>query len=536
MTRKYTGLVALCLVVCLLFSGCTGVNFLGYFQHMANLLSGSTLTPFSQMTYTRPDMTAFASTAEQCCAEADAETKLDGMVQIIYTFYGVYDDFYTNYALAMIHYSKDQTDAKWEAEYNFCTSNAAQVDAALDRFFRVLADSSLRSQLEGENYFGADFFDRYEGETIYDDYFKGLLEQEAALENQYYNLIAQAGEDFAYTQEFYDTYGYQMAEIYVDLIENRQDQAKHAGYTGYPEFAYDFYYVRDYTLQQATSYLADVRAELAPLYKSVLQNLDVTLYTCTQEQTAAYVQTMAQSMGGDFARAFSDMHSAGLYDISYSENKLNSSFEIFIRNYRSPYVFLNPNGTEQDKLTFAHEFGHFCSDYFSNGSGAGVDVAEIFSQGMEYLSLCYGSADANLAKLKMVESLCVFVEQSAYASFETQVYGLAGEDLTVETVTALYDSVCKGFGVEGGWRYVMIPHFFTEPMYVISYVVSNDAALQLYQMEKAQAGSGLICLRENMTTQQGYFLAFLREAGLKSPFADGRILEVKETLQSVLNG
>jgi hypothetical protein len=67
-------------------------------------------------------------------------------------------------------------------------------------------------------------------------------------------------------------------------------------------------------------------------------------------------------------------------------------------------------------------------------------------------------------------------------------------------------------------------------------VVSNDAALQLYQMEKAQASSGLICLRENMTTQQGYFLAFLREAGLKSPFADGRILEVKETLQSVLNG
>lgn len=536
MARKYTGLVALCLVVCLLFSGCAGLNFLGYFQHMANLLSGGVLTPFSQMNYTRPDMAAFAATAQQCCDDARTETKLDDMVQIVYTFYGVYDAFYTNYALAMIHYSKDQTNGQWEREYNFCTSNAAQVDAALDQFFRVLADSSLRAQLEGENYFGADFFDRYEGESIYDDYFKGLLEQEAGLENQYYSLIAQAGEDYDYTQAFYDAYGCQMAEIYVELIKNRQAQAKHAGYESYPEFAYDFYYVRDYTLQQATAYLADVRAELAPLYKTVLQDLDVTLYRCNQEQTVAYVQTMAQAMGGDFARAFSDMQQAGLYDVSYNENKLNASFEIYLRNYRSPYVFINPNGTERDKLTFAHEFGHFCSDYFSYGSGAGVDVAEIFSQGMEYLSLCYGSSDENLAKLKMVESLCVFVEQSAYASFEMQVYGLTGEDLTVEAVTALYDSVCDGFGVEGGWRYVMIPHFFTEPMYVISYVVSNDAALQLYQMEKAQAGSGLTCLRNNMTTREAYFMAFLKEAGLKSPFANGRILEVKETLQSVLNG
>jgi hypothetical protein len=73
-------------------------------------------------------------------------------------------------------------------------------------------------------------------------------------------------------------------------------------------------------------------------------------------------------------------------------------------------------------------------------------------------------------------------------------------------------------------------------MYVISYVVSNDAALQMYQLEQANAGAGLTCLVENMTSRQPYFLAFMQEAGLKSPFAAGRILEVKETLQNVLKG
>ena len=536
MRKKLTCAVALCLSLCLLLTGCVGLNFRGYFQHLATLLGGSSLMPFDQMEYTRPDMTNFETVTQRCCTDAGKETDLEKMVQIIYDFYGVYDDFYTSYALAMIHYSKDQTDSSWQEEYNFCTANAAQADAALDRFYRVLAKSSLRGQLEGDDYFGAGFFDRHRGESVYDEVFTELLNQEAQLENQYYDLMAQAGENFAYTDQFYETYGAQMAEIFVQLIENRQAQAKHAGYDSYPEFAYDFYYVRDYSLEQTTSYLADIRAELSPLYRSVVQDLDVKLYRCTEEQTLAYVKNMALTMGGQIASAFTDMEKAELFDITFSENKLNSSYEIYLRNYRTPYVFLNPSGTEYDMLTFAHEFGHFCNDYLSMGSGVSVDVSEVFSQGMEYLSLCYGSPDENLAKLKMVDSLCIFVEQAAYASFEQQVYGLTGDALTVENVEALYTSVCTGFGLEGGWRYVMTPHFFTEPMYVISYVVSNDAALQMYQMEKAKSGTGLACLVDNMTTMEPYFLAFVKEAGLKSPFTPGRIQEVKETLESVLKG
>ena len=536
MKQKVLVLLAVVLTVCIALTGCANLNFPGYFAHLSYLLGGGGLTPFDQMTYTRPDMTAFAAKAEQCCAAAEKETDLEKMVQIIYDLYGAYDDFYTNYAMAMICYSKDQTDASWESEYNFCTGNAAQVSAAMDRFYRILAKSPLRKQLEADQYFGRDFFAEYEGETIYDAYFTELLDAEAELENQYYSLIAQAGEDYGYTQSFYDAYGSQMAQIFVELIRNRQAQAEHAGYDNYPEFAYGFYHMRDYTPAQAVAYLADIRAELVPLYKTLLQDPGVTLYTSNQSQTFAYVQSMAQAMGGEISQAFLDMEKAGLYDISASENKLNASFEIYLRNYRSPYVFLNASGTQRDHLTFAHEFGHFCSDYMSFGSGAGVDVSEVFSQGMEYLSLCYGPADENLQKLKMFDSLCIFVEQAAYASFEHQVYGLEGENLTVDRVQALFDSVCDGYGLEGDWRYVFITHLFTEPMYVISYTVSNDAALQLYQMEMAKAGSGLACLRENMTTRQGYFLAFLKEAGLQSPFTPGRITQVKETLQSVLNG
>ena len=73
-------------------------------------------------------------------------------------------------------------------------------------------------------------------------------------------------------------------------------------------------------------------------------------------------------------------------------------------------------------------------------------------------------------------------------------------------------------------------------MYVFSYIVSNDAALQLYQMELENPGSGLACLNENLDVQEPYFLAFLEQAGLESPFAPGRLREVKATFESALAG
>ena len=536
MTKKQISCLAVCLALCLVLTGCTGLNFSGYFQRLEDLLYGEPVSEFDLMTYTRPDMERFAQTMEQCCTQASVETDLANMVQIIYDFYGVYDQFYTNFALAMIRYSQDQTDTYYQVEYQFCTEQSSQVDAGLDRFYRVLAGSVLREELESDAYFGADFFDRYEGESIYDDYFTTLLDQETKLENQYYDLMAQAGGDFGYTQGFYDDYGREMAEIYVELIRVRQAQATYAGYDSYPEFAYEFYYLRDYSVEQATSYLADVRAELVPLYRKITQDMDVVLYWSTEQEVFDYVQGMAQNMGSPIAEAFSYMSAMGLYDITSSVNKLDASFEIYIRGYHSPFVFVNPTGTEYDKLTFAHEFGHFCSDYVTMGSGASVDVAEIFSQSMEYLSLAYADADPNLAKLKMVDSLCIFVEQAAYASFEQQVYLLEGDALTVENVETLYLQTCENYGLPGDFSYVLITHFFTEPLYVISYVVSNDAAMQIYQMEQESAGAGLDRLQTSLEIQQPYFLAFLQAAGLESPFAAGRIQSVKETLQGVLWG
>lgn len=534
LTKK---LIALCLVLCLTLSGCSSIDVMGYFDNLVSIFTG--VTAFDRMTYTRPNMDAFDNALEEVstlAAGSDLEALLDG----IWAFYDVYDAFNTAYALATIHYYQDLTDAYWTEEYNFCLEHISDADAGLDKLYRTLAGSPMRDQLEADEYFGAGYFDYYDSEGIYDETMMELLEEESAILSRYYALSAEAAGTAYYSEEFFSTYGNPMAEIYLELIALRQQIAAHLGYEDYVQFAYDTYYYRDYTPQQATAYLADIRAELVPLYTRHLESdfWDQDLASAGERDTFGYVSSMAQNMGGLIREAFQTLEKGKLYDISYGENKYNASFEIYLPSYYEPFVFVNPTLTVFDHLAFAHEFGHFCCDYASYGSSAGIDVSEIFSQSMEYLSLCYADGGDKLTQLKLSDGLCLYVEQAALASFEQQVYQLEGSELTVENVQALYTQVCQAYGmVSEEWdsrSYVTITHFFTNPMYIMSYVVSNDAALQIYQLELEQSGAGVACLESNLATPHFQLLAFLKEAGLTSPFADGRLPQVKALFEEKL--
>ena len=527
--------ISLLLAFVLLLTGCSGVSF----EEFVGDLNAEMATPFAEMQYTRPDMGAVQQALESCCDNAQTESDVQALLEQIFDFYGQYNSFYTNYNLANIHYFRDMTDAKWEAEYSFCMQNASTMEAALEQLLYALAACPLKDELEQHEAFGEGFFDSYVGTSIWDETFTNLMAQEAALVERYYDLCAAAQAVPYYSDAFFTQYGTPMAQVYVELIALRQEIAAYAGYEDYPSFAYDFYHVRDYTPVQAEKYLREIQQELVPLYRQVEERgLDVGSLPCDEKAAFAYIKDFATAMGGTVRNAFVLLETAGLYDITYSDKKYDGSFEVYLTDYAVPYVFVNPSGLQDDKLTFAHEFGHFCHDYASGGSISCVDVAEVFSQGMEYLSLCYGENTAPLVQIKMADCLRIFVEQAAYALFEQQVYQLQGENLTVENVCALYEKIGNAFGFDmWDWDsrdFVLIGHYFSDPMYIVSYVVSNDAALQLYQMEQAQAGTGLARMEEQLTTTQTGFLAFLEEAGLESPFAPERLTSVRQTLEAAL--
>ena len=522
-------LLALVMAVILLLTGCS-VELPGYMQL---LLSSYIPTHFSDMEYTRPDVQEVLDMVDVCIADAQ-EDDFDTLVANVMECMVLYQEFITNYSLVQIRYSQDVTDIYWTEEYNFCMDNSSEISAAIDQMLYALADSPHREALEADEYFGEGYFDDYEGESIWDETFTAQMDREAELLTVYYDLSAKA------TEEGMAAYERELCQVLVDLVLLRQEMAAYTGFESFHDFAYEYYYYRDYTPQQERDYLAQVRQELVPLYRDTLIYGDVyaTTYRVDEEETFEYVQTMAQSMDGIVWEAFQQMEKYGLYDISYGENKYDASFEVYLPMYSEPFVFLNPTQTNYDMLTFAHEFGHFCNDYASYGAGASIDVKEIFSQSMEYLSLFYAPSDEDLELLQMVGSLSVYVEQSFYADFEMRLYNMDPEELNVDSVFALFETVCQDYCLDllglGGSYLVRVPHFYIAPCYIFSYVVSNDAAMQIYQLELQEGGAGLQKLTDNLAPAETTFLAFLESAELESPFQDGRIREVAQTLRETL--
>ncbi len=526
MIKKHLRILALVMALCLLLTGCAPLDLLLDFASYYS----ATNTSFHDMEYIHPDVEKLESTLEACQQLSQTAQDADELMERIYDFYAEYDLYYTSYALADIHYNCDITDEYWKAEYAFCTEVEPTAEAMLEQLYCALADSPLRSELEKEDLFGADFFKDYEDDPVMDEQLIKLLEQEAALENQYYDLVDQ----YDYTELTQtDSVYRQAAELYVELIRIRQEMTDYLGYSSYPELAYDMYYSRDYYPAEAERYMENIGNTLHDVYVDLLSSgIWEEAYAYSDETaTYRYVKQAAEAMGGLTEEAFSLLDRNDLCDIAYSENKMDTSFETYIWNYYAPFVFVSPYLDHTDKLTFAHEFGHFAADYASGCTYAGIDIAEIHSQTMEYLTLCYGRDTELLTRYKLADSLCTYVEQSAFSLFEHQVYDLRGEELTVENVEALYKEVGALFGFdEPDWNtkeYVGILHLYTEPMYMISYVVSNDLAMQFYQMELEEPRSALALYEESLSSQESYILTFAKDYGLQSPFESARLEDLR---------
>lgn len=532
-------IVALITALALLLCGCMSTDFSGYPQELLWAMGYGDVDA-DDLEYVRPDMSHFQAVLEHSCSLARQSESLDEVIEGVYAFYDVYDAFSTNYSLANIRYCIDLTDLYWEQEYNYCAENLATVEAALEELYYALAESPILEELESEEYFGEGYFDAYQGESIYDDDFIALLDQEAVLINRYYELCEEAGEEEYYSEAYFSRFQEPMTELLIELVKLRQQIAEYAHYDSYVDFAYDFYHYRDYTAAEAEAYLEQVGEVLAQTYRQVNENDLWSLAEgyCTESETFNYVKTTAKKMGGSVWEAFQELEDGRLYDIGYGENKMDGAFEVYLTSYYVPFVFMSPYLDQTDKLTFVHEFGHFCADYVCYGSYAGMDVAEVHSQAMEYLSLCYGEADEDLAAYKMVDSLGVYMEQSAYALFEQRLYSMKGEELTAENVHALYEQIGTDFGFTGwDWDsrdYIMLTHVYTDPMYLVSYVVSNDLALQIYQKELEEEGAGLALYEQSLESQESYLLYFAETIGLESPFAEGRLEVVKQTFQNAL--
>lgn len=513
------------------------------------------LVPFDEMEYLRPDMSAISADFDAVNDALDGGD-IDAVSDALDACYLDYYNFDTMYTIADIRSCQDVYDSYYADEMSWCGESFAAVQQKMEDMFYACAASDLAQELE-ENYFWEGFTDDYsdQSQSYYNDAAVELMQRESALVSEYRALAAESaaslGETSSYMQTIrnYEKYNEDFARIYIELVRVRQELAAQFG-MDYEQMQYSFYFERDYTPEQAAQYVADIRSYMVPVYEEVMEASpydDIYYDYLDEDELLSVLGSVTELMGGDVKAAFDFMTKYELCDVSLNSSKAAMSFQTYLSNYEAPFLFLDPYGDTEDILTLSHEFGHYVDAFVNYNASETIDMSECYSQAMEYLALGYydevlGEDEAdNLRRMKLLDTLDLYVQQTSFAEFESTVYSMDPDQLSAEVLNDLSLQLARDYGYCDESRakyYAMswsdISHFFEYPFYVITYPVSNDIAMQIYELSQDGGTAGLDKYNELLSREYTGFLDNIEEAGFTSPFESGRVQRVADDMRLLM--
>lgn len=516
------------------------------------------LVPFDEMEYLRPDMSAISADFDAVNDALDGGN-IDAVSDALDACYLDYYNFDTMYTIADIRSCQDVYDSYYADEVSWCGESFAAVQQKMEDMFYACAASDLAQELE-ENYFWEGFTDDYSdwSQSYYNDAAVELMQRESALVSEYRALAAESaaslGEtsgvgSYMQTIRNYEKYNEDFARIYIELVRVRQELAAQFG-MDYEQMQYSFYFERDYTPEQAAQYVADIRSYMVPVYEEVMEASpydDIYYDYLDEDELLSVLGSVTELMGGDVKAAFDFMTKYELCDVSLNSSKAAMSFQTYLSNYEAPFLFLDPYGDTEDILTLSHEFGHYVDAFVNYNASETIDMSECYSQAMEYLALGYydevlGEDEAdNLRRMKLLDTLDLYVQQTSFAEFESTVYSMDPDQLSAEVLNDLSLQLARDYGYCDESRakyYAMswsdISHFFEYPFYVITYPVSNDIAMQIYELSQDGGTAGLDKYNELLSREYTGFLDNIEEAGFTSPFESGRVQRVADDMRLLM--
>ncbi len=538
--------------------------------------------------YARPDVDALCADFYSTSALIrENNLSFDEQLARLESLDAGYASFYSMLNTAEIFNSKDTANEFWSAEYNALSVAAPAFAKAVEDVFVAAAGSEHRESFERE-YFHTDISEYADG-GIYTDAVVAIMAEETALENEYksispsnviitfknsdisitdtYECVLRALEELygstastAYLRASTLCEGYyrnavadKSIEVYLDLVLKRAELAKALGYDSYIDLAYDSMGY-NYSPELMLDFIDEITTDVYPVYKRLSTLLFSPYFSVNSEakQSVSTIINTAYYTSMDISAEFGDIYAYmlqnELYDMApLSSTRFDASFTTYIGTNESPYCFITSTGYLSDYSTLTHEFGHFIDYYVNNDSLNSLELAEVCSQGFEYLSLIKveSRATEKVYKYMKYDALAsafeILIQQGLYASFEHSVYNTDAGEMSFAKLEALAkDAAEKMFGTSDQFEldHVMIPHLFIAPMYVQSYCTSIVPALEIYLLETDKAGDGISAYRAIIYRDEADadFVAALQSAGLTSPFKPGFLGDISCDIYYLLTG
>ena len=552
---------------------------------------------FNEMTYTRPDIDALLSRCRELAAKAAAAPDGDALVRLYYEQSEAFAEYNTAANLANIHYTCDTRDAYWKAEQDFFDANGPAVTNASVEISRAfLANPHVDALTEK---FGTTCVAGMKNAVLsMDDRTVELQQQFNALVSRYQQIyggalveldgkqltIPQLGpykEDLdpavrraAYEAEagYFDAHRTELDELYGQIVQNLNAQARVMGYHDYSELSYvrmnrigygpeEIRKFRDQVANDVVPQLQKVmalRAKRTGIAHPAFTDLPILFRDGNPKPIPGYkarmdaARTMYHELSPETAEFIDFMQDNELFDVESRPGKMSGGYMTSLPSYKAPFIFANWNDTSGDVDVLTHECGHAFEGYVAERDPAipadlecpGMESAEIHSMAMEFLTapwhhLLFGKDTDKYALLHAEDSFVFLAYGCEVDEFQHIMY--QNPDLTPDERNAEWLKLEKKYrpwidfdnlpfyGRGAGWQRQL--HIYECPFYYIDYCLSTMAALQFFLLsltDHKDAWARYLRLVRRAGTAS--YTELLETAGLKVPFEEGSIKGIAQQM------
>ena len=552
---------------------------------------------FNEMTYTRPDIDALLARCRELAAKAAAAPDGDALVRLYYEQSEAFAEYNTAANLANIHYTCDTRDAYWKAEQDFFDANGPAVTNASVEISRAfLANPHVDALTEK---FGTTCVAGMKNAVLsMDDRTVELQQQFNALVSRYQQIyggalveldgkqltIPQLGpykEDLdpavrraAYEAEagYFDAHRAELDELYGQIVQNLNAQARVMGYRDYSELSYvrmnrigygpeEIRKFRDQVANDVVPQLQKVmalRAKRTGIAHPAFTDLPILFRDGNPKPIPGYkarmdaARTMYHELSPETAEFIDFMQDNELFDVESRPGKMSGGYMTSLPSYKAPFIFANWNNTSGDVDVLTHECGHAFEGFVAERDPAipadlecpGMESAEIHSMAMEFLTapwhhLLFGRDTDKYALLHAEDSFVFLAYGCEVDEFQHIMY--QNPDLTPDERNAEWLKLEKKYrpwidfdnlpfyGRGAGWQRQL--HIYECPFYYIDYCLSTMAALQFFLLsltDHKDAWERYLRLVRRAGTAS--YTELLETAGLKVPFEEGSIKGIAQQM------
>lgn len=533
---------------------------------------------FKDYEYRRMDEAEFKAIVDGLDTLCADEANSDQTIEVVVKMEDYCNELHKNYSIANLYSNLYADDDKYDDEVKYYNELSDNVFDQVMQNYKLVAESPCADALKKHVDDDDDWNEILEYEPMTDEQ-KELSKKQTDLSLKYDDLSLKKyttnikGKDYdadsiedaiASGTIGYDEYlngladvikqsNQEKAELFIELVEVRNELAKSYGYSNYTEYAYDKVYDRDYDPDQLGRYRKSVIDNMVPL-ASELRNILRNDYKddtdamfkekISEDECLQKLKDHLPEISNDMLVSYQYMIDHDLYDISVSDHKAPGGFTTGINGYNAPFLYNCADGTLSDMQTLIHEFGHYNEMYYQTADtwyydASDLDLAEIHSQGLELLFMDYGDDIYG----KYADAMKVYSQFNlAYAAIEgvkedefQQLVYADTDGLTVDELNELYYQCCEKYGVLDSYNsyylgdygylntdqlyeWVDIPHTFQSPLYYVSYSVSVAAVYELFHDiitdRDAAIDTYLNLVKEEF---QDGFQDTLRAAGVNNP-------------------